>query len=159
MINQVNKSPLSVHKYILLASIGLMLFACQDSYTVEKPNQLIAKEQMIDILEDMLILDAAKNVSKRQFEVNDIQLYNYIITKYDIDSITLRENLEYYNQQFDENLEIYDSVKARIDNRKKIVDSIVKRQDSLEVANRNNKNENKSKVTKKQKTNPKFETK
>lgn len=134
MINQGCKLHLSVK----IAFLGILLFnllACQDTYEVNEPDELISKQKMIDIIEDMMLMDAAKNISSRQFRVNDIRLYDVIKTKYDIDSTRLRQNLEYYNQQFEVNIEIYDSVKARLQRRKNSVDSIAIVKDSIKMFN------------------------
>ena len=136
MKKPVNKLHLSINCSLVLLTV-LTVLACQDSYRVQKPDLLIEKEEMMLIVEDMMILDAAKTSSKKPLELNNIQVYNFITSKYKVDSLKLRQNLEYYNLQFSDNLEIYDTIKSRLEAKKARVDSLVKIQDSLKVKNIN----------------------
>lgn len=119
----------------VLFGIGIFLIAvaCQQSYDVAEPDQLIEKQEMVDILTDMMILDAASNVSDIPLLKNDIKAYTFISDKYDIDSIQLKQNLAYYNTKFDENLEVYEQVKKRIEVKRNVIDSILSRADSLKT--------------------------
>ncbi len=136
MKKPVNKLRLSINCSLVFFTM-LTVLACQDSYQVEKPDRLIDKEEMMLIVEDMMILDAAKTSSKKPLQLNNIQVYSFITSKYKVDSLSLRQNLEYYNLQFSDNLEIYDTIKSRLEAKKVRVDSLAKIQDSLKVKNIN----------------------
>lgn len=108
-----------------------LLISCQNRYRVPEPEKLIEEEKFINILTDMMILDAAANVSDVPLKKNDISSYQFLSEKYDIDSVQLKENLAYYNSQFDENLEIYKLVKEKIEAKRQALDE--KKEDSTDL--------------------------
>lgn len=110
-----------------------MMVSCQETYEVSKPDQLIGKEKMVEIVTDMMILDAADNVSDIPLKKNNISSYQLISKKYGIDSIQLKQNLNYYNTQFDENLEIYKEVKANVEAKRSALDEPKEDSDSTSV--------------------------
>lgn len=122
-----------IKRVLLGLGIFLMAIACQQSYDVAEPDQLIEKQEMINIITDMMILDAASNVSDIPLLKNDIKAYTFIADKYNVDSIQLKQNLSYYNTRYDENLEIYEQVKKRIEVKRNVMDSILSRADSLKT--------------------------
>lgn len=117
--------------YILFALV--MMVSCQKAYEVSKPDELIGKEKMVEIITDMMILDAAGNVSDIPLKKNKISPYQLISEKYEIDSIQLKQNLNYYNTQFDENLEIYEEVKANVEAKRKALDKTNEDLDSIQT--------------------------
>ncbi|MDN6279614.1 MAG: DUF4296 domain-containing protein [Psychroflexus sp.] len=122
-----------IRRVLFGVGIFLMVVACQKSYSVAEPDQLIEKQEMIHIITDMMILDAASNVSDIPLLKNDVKAYRFIADKYNVDSIQLKQNLTYYNTRFDENLEIYEQVKKRIEVKRNVMDSILSRADSLKT--------------------------
>lgn len=100
----------------------IMMVSCQEKFEESEPDQLLGKEKMVKIVTDMMILDAAGNVSDIPLKRNNISSYQLISEKYGIDSIQLKQNLNYYNTQFDENLEIYKEVKANVEAKRKALD-------------------------------------
>lgn len=110
-----------------------MVVSCQESYEVSKPHEMIGKDKMVEIVTDMMILDAAVNVSDIPLKKNDISSYQLISKKYGIDSIQLKQNLNYYNTQFDDNLEIYKKVKANVEAKRNALDKPKEDSDSTSV--------------------------
>ena len=106
--------------------------ACQDVETAApKPKHLLSEKQMKDLLYDMVLLDATTGVNNRKLEELDIEMYEFLTKKYDIDSTTLQQNIDYYNYEFQTNLDIYESVKDSIEFIKQHYDSIQNLEDSL----------------------------
>lgn len=112
---------------LMLINIG-----CQSVDDVEKPERFLNKSEMKNLIYDMVLLDAAVSVNKRRLEELDIEFLEFLSKKYNIDSTDLKQNILYYNLNFDENTEIYTEVKDSISKLEKVYDSISKVSDSLE---------------------------
>lgn len=112
---------------MMLINIG-----CQSVDEVKKPEHFLNKSEMKNLIYDMVLLDAAVSVNKRRLEELDIEFLEFLSKKYNIDSTDLKQNILYYNLNFDENTEIYTEVKDSISKLEKVYDSISKVSDSLE---------------------------
>jgi len=112
---------------LMLINIG-----CQSVDDVEKPEHFLNKSEMKNLIYDMVLLDAAVSVNKRRLEELDIEFLEFLSKKYNIESTDLKQNILYYNLNFDENTEIYTEVKDSISKLEKVYDSISKVSDSLE---------------------------
>ena len=109
----------------------IFIFSCQSVEKVEKPDQLIKEEKMVDILTDLSILRSAKDVNSDRLSKFIEEPFDHITRKYNIDSLTLEKNIEYYNFQFNKNLSIYRRVEENIAKKKAKLDSIDMVMDSL----------------------------
>lgn len=120
----------------------LFLTACQSVEKPEKPQDLIPKDLMVDILTDAYISNAAKSVNNKVIRQKGIKLDSLIYKKYDIDSLQFVESHAWYNADLDIYSEIFTEIEQRLEAMKKKVDSIsfpaksnIKRkQDSLKKA-------------------------
>jgi hypothetical protein len=122
--------------FILLLVFSLT--ACQDVETAEKPENLIEKEKMVDVLFDLTKLEATKNYSTREFKKREVEAKELIFEKYKIDSLQLAQSMAYYAEDFKVNEAIYDEVKARLEKEKDHFDSIIEAQrtektDSIQI--------------------------
>ena len=117
--------------YLCIAVVFLTL-SCQNTNRVEKPEKLLSKSEMKDLVYDMVLLDAAVSVDKNRLEKLDVKMLEFLSKKYDIDSAELKQNIQYYNMRFNENIDIYEKVKDSISRLEKAYDSISKLRDSLE---------------------------
>ncbi|MFS4454695.1 DUF4296 domain-containing protein [Maribacter sp. 2304DJ31-5] len=132
-------------QFIFLITL-FFLFACREKL-VEAPENLIPKEEMIKILKDMAILNAAKTTDIGRLKKYEIDPTNYVFEKYAIDSAQFVESDRYYASVPLEYESIYSKVKAlleeeraHMEERQKIIDSIkyskalqLKDKDSLKV--------------------------
>lgn len=118
----------------------LLFFSCSNVQERKVPENLIPKEKMIDIYTDMVILDALERSSPQKLNSYGVETSEHIHKKYNIDSITLAQNIEYYNFEFDTNIEIYDQVTENIDTKKNRIDSIIQLKDSLKKEEKKQKN-------------------
>jgi hypothetical protein len=120
----------------------LFLTACQSVEKPEKPQDLIPKDLMVDILTDAYISNAAKSVNNKVIRQKGIKLDSLIYKKYDIDSLQFVKSHAWYNADLDIYSEIFTEIEQRLEAMKKKVDSIsfpaksnIKRkQDSLKKA-------------------------
>ncbi|WP_179353041.1 DUF4296 domain-containing protein [Winogradskyella vidalii] len=126
------------HISVILVLCFLVL-ACHGPNRPKKPDNLISKAQMSDLLYDLYLINAAKGVNRKTLETNGFDPENYILDKYNIDSIQFADSNAYYTFDSETYNEIVETVKARLQENKKEFDlikeknsdSIKKRQDSI----------------------------
>jgi len=81
---------------------------------MKKPENLIAKDKMIDIVEDLVILKAAKSTNVIILQDNELDPMKYVFEKYNIDSISFVNSDRYYASLPEEYEEIYTVVEERV---------------------------------------------
>lgn len=118
----------------ILGFISVFLFSCQDVKKPVKPADLILKEKMIDILSDVYISNAARNVNNKLIREKDLQLDSLIYAKYEIDSLQFAKSNEFYSAD----LLIYSNLLTEVQTRLNVLkiekDSlfeIAKKEDSI----------------------------
>jgi hypothetical protein len=125
--------------FILFLSVFFM--ACTSNTIIKKPDDLISKNQMVDLLTDMLIAAGAENIKNIDLERN-VNYYPLVFEKYGIDSTRFKESNYYYTSQIDD----YEKILKRVDNRlkslKEKLDNEIKLQDSLKNDSMKNIREN-----------------
>jgi hypothetical protein len=93
---------------------------------------------MIDVLTELSLVHAARNYSKQKLEATGINPDQYILDKFNIDSLQFERSSDYYTEQYSQYERIYDSVKVRLQVIKSRLDSIreveVKIEDSIKQA-------------------------
>ena len=108
-----------MRQFILLGVIILMVFSCKKAHIIPAPENLIGEDQMVNILYDIQVLNAANGSSPDMIKHNDIVLESYIYEKYQIDSLQLVNSTIYYASKADEMIKIYELVNNRLDTIKK----------------------------------------
>lgn len=105
---------------------------------MEKPDDLIPEDKMIDVLTEMSLVYAARNYNKQKLENTGIVPDEYIFEKFNIDSLQFTRSNDYYAEQINQYERIYDSVKVRLQVIKTRMDSLreieVKIEDSIKLA-------------------------
>lgn len=107
-------------KYLSTILILCMIVGCAKNNRPKKPSNLISKDQMVDVLYDVYILNAAKGTHKNILEEDGIYPQKYLFTKYNIDSLQFAKSNDYYSYDVNAYEEIIDKVNARIVAEKKI---------------------------------------
>lgn len=112
----------------------LILFSCQDVKKPERPANLISKEKMVDILSDVYISNASRNVNNKLIKKMNLKLDSLIYAKYEIDSIQFAQSNAFYSSD----LKTYGNLLSQVKNRFEILkvekDSlyqIAKKEDSI----------------------------
>ena len=124
--------------FLLYSILGLT--SCSDVQDRPEPETLLSEDKMVEIYTDMLILDAIRRISSATYKSFELEPSEHIYNKYNIDSITLGDNMKYYNLKFETNTDIYDRVSQNIKEKKTEIDSIIKLRDSLETIETSEKN-------------------
>ena len=118
-------------KKLLFIIATLTLFSCDENFRNNKPDKLIDQNTMENILYDIKIINAARSKNFTTMREKKVEGDNYIYEKYKIDSVTLRQNIDYYSTSFKKYKEIHENVKRRFAREKNNVSLERKEQDSL----------------------------
>ena len=115
--------------------IVVIFFGCnKDSQKITAPENLISQEKMIDVIYEMTLISVSKGVNRRVLEYNGVVAEKYIFNKYNIDSLQFALSNEFYSNDLDKYLEIYNRVKEKLQQNKQIA------LDSIEVYKKNRAN-------------------
>jgi len=130
-----------------LIFIVVIFFGCnKDSQKITAPENLISQEKMIDVIYEMTLINVSKGVNRSVLENNGVVPDIYIYNKYKIDSLQFALSNEFYSNDLDKYLEIYNSVKEKLQQNKQItLDSIEaykkdRARRSKEIVNKNRMN-------------------
>ena len=99
----------------------LALFAC-DEKVIEKPEDLISKDQMVDILYELAIISAAKKTNPTYLVDREFDAMSYIYDKYGIDSVQFVKSDVYYASIPAEYEAIYQRIEVRLEEEKSVYD-------------------------------------
>ena len=113
-------------KRLAVILILLSTLSCGDK-AVEKPDNLIAEDKMIDVLYDLSVLEAIRSQKPAVLDSNHVDVSNYVYKKHKIDSLQFASSTQYYASDIDNYKQMYEKVAAKLDDKKAVADSIIKR--------------------------------
>lgn len=119
----------------VLMVLGFFL-ACHSFKKPKKPDNLIPKDQMEDLLYDLFVINAAKGVNKKILETNGFVPDSYVLNKHQVDSVRFADSNTYYAFSPEGYKEIIENVKARLEKEKETYDTILKEEDKKEKSKR-----------------------
>ncbi len=112
-----------VYAFLLI----ILFWSCTDKVTYEKPEDLIGKKEMTDLLFEMHIVVGTSNIKNLHLEKNRNYM-SILFEKYGVDSTRFASSNLYYTSNIVEYEEIYEEVERRLDTLKRfhqaIMDSI-----------------------------------
>ncbi|WP_405575180.1 DUF4296 domain-containing protein [Winogradskyella sp. Asnod2-B02-A] len=134
-----------IKRISIILVLSVFVLACNGIEKPKKPDHLISKDQMSDLLYDLYIINSAKGVNRNLLQSNGFNPENYILEKYNIDSTQFTDSNTYYTFYPEEYSTIINKVKARLEKEKEIFeelqekenDSIKKHKDSIRNLGRN----------------------
>ena len=112
-------------KYILGIIIVFGLWNCQDVQRPEMPTNLIPEDQMVDILTEVYLVNAARNFDNRTIMENKMKLDSFVYKKFNIDSLQFVTSNAYYTSNLDTYNNLFVKVEERMSVIKKEVDSLL----------------------------------
>ncbi|WP_458628545.1 DUF4296 domain-containing protein [Winogradskyella sp. PC D3.3] len=118
-----------VKQISVILVLGILVLACNGSDRSKKPENLISKDQMVDLLYDLYVVNAAKGVNRSILEKNDFDPEYYILKKHGIDSAQFAESNTYYTFDTETYKEMVDEAKERLESEKKRYEAIKKREE------------------------------
>ncbi|WP_052752735.1 DUF4296 domain-containing protein [Kordia zhangzhouensis] len=124
-------------KVISLFILCITIISCKEE-AVPKPDNLLSKEKMAEILYDITLINAAKGVDNKKLEESYMHLDAYVYQKHQIDSLQFLVSNNYYAANpliYDE---IYGIVQAKLTKERKAIGKEIeleqKRRDSIQDA-------------------------
>ena len=124
----------SISLVVILAILG-----CKEDL-VKKPDTLIEKSKMIDIMYDMALLEAVKYQNPTVLDSNQIRPKQFIYKKYKIDSLQLAQNNVYYAADYKSYKIMFDEVVKRVIKEKKravTIDKLKQKNNKKRIAKKN----------------------
>ncbi len=112
-------------KYLCLIVV-FIVFGCQSVQEPEKPDNLISKEKMIDIMTESYLSNAARSVNNRKLRSYGLKLDSLIYAKYDVDSLQLVKSNSYYSADLETYESMFKTIEERLTALKVKADSIKK---------------------------------
>ncbi len=103
---------------------ALSFFGCQDVTRPEKPENLIAKDKMIDILTETYLANAARSVDNQSIISKGIKMDSIIYKNFGVDSLQFAKSNAFYAADVNEYMEIMKEIETRLTNTQKKMDSI-----------------------------------
>ncbi|NER10293.1 protein of unknown function [Muriicola jejuensis] len=118
-------------KWIAFMAVLALVFSCAEE-VVKKPEDMIPRDTMTDLLYEMAVLNAAKSTNKAILEEQFDDPTEFLFKQYGVDSLQFVKSDMYYASQPLVYEAIYKEVEARLEKEKKAFEEArQKRTDSL----------------------------
>ena len=112
-------------KGVLFFILISLIFSCKEE-VVKKPENLIEKDIMVDVMYDLALLEAIKYQSPNELETHKINPDEYIYKKYKIDSAQFVQSNMYYASDYKEYKKMYDQINSRLVKNKSLLEEAIK---------------------------------
>jgi hypothetical protein len=111
-------------KTILFLVVLTFLVSCKEE-VVQKPERLIEKDVMLDIMYDLSVLEAIKYQNPVSLDTFKINPRDFILKKYKVDSLQFAKSNVYYASDYEDYKLMFEQITKRLDTNKKSVDSLI----------------------------------
>jgi len=112
-------------RLVVSISIICLILGCQEVIQPKKPENLIKKEKMAQIIAESYTGNAARSINNRVLRDAGLRLDSLLYAKYEVDSLNFAESNTYYASQLNDYIEIMSMVEKILDTRKISLDSIL----------------------------------
>jgi hypothetical protein len=112
-------------KGVLFFILISLILSCKEE-VVKKPENLIEKEIMVDVMYDLALLEAIKYQSPNALQAHKINPDEYIYKKYKIDSAQFVQSNMYYASDYKEYKKMYDHINSRLVKNKSLLEEAIK---------------------------------
>tara|TARA_R110001592_G_scaffold119462_1_gene322534 strand:- start:868 stop:1374 length:507 start_codon:yes stop_codon:yes gene_type:complete len=110
--------------------VFLFLVSCTSNTILKEPEDLIPKDTMRLLIQEMMIASSAKYVKNKNLETK-IEYMSLVYDQFKIDSVRFQTSNLYYMSKIDVYQEIFEDAKASLEKQKKVYDDRVTRKDSI----------------------------
>lgn len=104
--------------------IALVFVGCQDVKRPEKPENLIPKDKMVDILTEAYLANAAQSIRNKAVFGEEIRLDSLVYAKFGIDSLQFARSNAYYATDVNTYVDIFQKIELKLNQYEKGLDSI-----------------------------------
>ena len=119
-----------MYKIIYITFLSLLLINCTSNTIIKKPDNLIPKNQMVDVLTDMFLASGGENIKNIHLE-RKVNYFPLVFEKHHIDSTQFKESNFYYVSRIDDYEEILKKVDERLQRLKQLNEEEISLQDSI----------------------------
>jgi hypothetical protein len=116
-------------KFVVVFMVSI-LFSCTSNTIFEKPKDLIPKDTMSLLIQEMMIASAAKFMKTKTLEKN-INYMPFVYSTFKIDSARFQESNFYYISKIDLYQEIIANAKNSLEKRKEVLTKLSSALDSI----------------------------
>ncbi len=121
-----------MNKFIYIVLISFLLLNCTSNTILKKPDNLIPKDQMVDLLTDLFIAMNAQTTKNIDLKRN-VNYFPLVFEKYKIDSTQFKESNYYYTSKVDDYDDILNDVQVRLETLNEVYKKEKKLKDSIET--------------------------
>ena len=125
-------------KKLSLLLLFIFFISCTSNTIFKKPKDLIPRDTMSLLIQDMMIASSAKFVKNMNMQ-KKINYMSFVYDKYKIDSIRFQNSNFYYISKIDLYEEIITDAKVKLEDKKKFYSKIRTTQDSIKKTKRKKK--------------------
>ena len=111
-------------KIIPYLAVLALFISCKDD-VIKKPERLIEKNVMLDVMYDLAVLEAIKYQNPASLDTFKINSREYIYKKYKIDSLQFAKSNVYYASDYEGYKLMFEQITKRLDATTKSADSVV----------------------------------
>ena len=146
-------TPLRVNVYYLIEQMNkfsyifiliLFLGSCTSNTILKKPDDLIPKDQMVELLTDLYLANGGENIKNADLKKN-VNYYPLVFEKHNIDTLRFKKSNYFYTSKIDDYDEILKKIDTRLKNLKKqyedeqdVIDSLERiKKDSIRKSRKN----------------------
>jgi hypothetical protein len=119
-------------KNLFVLLLALLLTSCGEKL-LDKPEDLIPKEKMINILKDITILNSARSTSVTVLHDYKIEPTTFVFSKYGVDSLQFVASDKYYASLPNEYEAMYLEIEKQLDYEKEQMSEAKRIKDSLDL--------------------------
>lgn len=112
-------------KIIIIISVLFFAVGCKKEL-VKKPERLVERGKMMDIMYDLSLLEAIKYQNPMSLDSFDTNPTRFVLKKYKVDSLQFVKSNMYYAADYNDYKVMFDEVAARLVKNEKELDSLVK---------------------------------
>lgn len=120
-----------MNKLVYIITLSFFLVACTSNTIIKKPDNLIQKNQMIDLLTDIFLASGGDNIKNLNLQRN-ANYFPLVFEKHRIDTTQFKESNYYYTSRIDDYDEILEEVDKRLKALKTQIDLGNKLKDSID---------------------------
>ncbi len=113
-------------KIIAIIFVFCMVICCKNP-AIDPPTNLIPEEKMVQILHDLVILDAIRGINISSLEARQLNSPICIYKKYSIDSLQFAKSNKFYASDIANYAKMYEKVNKLLETKKAEIDTLMKK--------------------------------
>lgn len=114
---------------LMIFLFAALLLAC-DGKKYPEPDKLISEDNMVKIISEFMVINAAKGINKTILEEHIEDPTTYVFKKFQIDSLQFEQSNAYYSRNIESYKAIYEQVRQYLETKK------TEYQDQIDTRNR-----------------------